>query len=347
MKNSHLITDLGPHLLADYSTPRGFHLKLYRLVGLAFATAVFAILCWLVMGTTQAQSAPSDPMVMKIYPDGTKVVLRWSEVGKSVDNGEKFGGAPRIVAYDPAKDGIVPIGEPSQKQESASSASSLPISSSVVSPEKPAKMDYTNGDPETFDDYGVREGFVFRTAAGATFQQPLSARSGNGDYFRVVYQPGIRFDLEPGYNVTDWFRIGAETAFIYNQIHSLSSGGQTFYGSGDPGGLYQVPILASVTFRIPTDGPIRTYIGGGAGGSWSVIQSNNNLESQLGNPGFTNYTWSVVWQVTAGVSYTVVPGLDLDIAYKCLSTPVLNFESSGQSKPLFNHAAEIGLAWRF
>ena len=57
-------------------------------------------------------TSTNDPMVMKIYPDGTKVVVRWSEIGKAVDNGEKHGGAPRIIAYDPGKDGIVPIGQP-------------------------------------------------------------------------------------------------------------------------------------------------------------------------------------------------------------------------------------------
>ena len=44
-------------------------------------------------------TSTNDPMVMKIYPDGTKVVARWSEIGKAVDNGEKHGGSPRIIFY--------------------------------------------------------------------------------------------------------------------------------------------------------------------------------------------------------------------------------------------------------
>ena len=320
--------------------------------GFVFRLGLIALVLWIGIGSIQAEEsstgAVSDPMVMKIYPDGTKVTLRWSEVGKQVDNGEKFGGAPSIVAYDPAKDGIVPIGETSPKVASGSSTQSTSQgSASIITPEQPAKMDYTNADPSNFDDYGPKEGFVFRTAVGATFQQPLSTRTGSGDYFKAVYEPGIRFDLEPGYYVTEWCRIGAETAFIYNQLHSFSLDGQTYYGSGNPGGLYQIPVLGSVTFKFPTDGPIRGYFGGGAGASWNVIQANNNLESQRGQPGFTSYSWNFVWQVTAGLSYTIQPGLDLDIAYKCLSTPVFNFEGSGQGKPLFNHAAEIGLAWRF
>ena len=66
-------------------------------------------------------TSTNDPMVMKIYPDGTKVVVRWSEIGKAVDNGEKHGGAPRIIAYDPGKEGIVPIGQPAATSTAAQS----------------------------------------------------------------------------------------------------------------------------------------------------------------------------------------------------------------------------------
>ena len=78
--------------------------------GLLFWLGLIAFSIWIGGATSLA----SDPYVMKIYPDGTKVILRWSEVGKSVDNGSTHGGAPKIVAYDPAKDGVVPVGEPSQ-----------------------------------------------------------------------------------------------------------------------------------------------------------------------------------------------------------------------------------------
>jgi len=170
MKNSYLITDLGPHLLADYSSRRPSHARAYRLTGLALGVVALALLCWLGLGTAHAQSTPSDPLVMKVYPDGTKVVLRWSEVGQKVDNGERHGGAPRIVAYDPAKDGIVPIGEPSKKTEATSTNAPLPGTSSVVSPEQSQKMDYTNADPKNFEDQnGPGEGFVFRTAAGVAY----------------------------------------------------------------------------------------------------------------------------------------------------------------------------------
>ena len=292
-------------------------------------------------------TSTNDPMVMKIYPDGTKVVARWSEIGKAVDNGEKHGGSPRIIAYDPGKEGIVPIGQtPSAQPASEPVSSRLPTSSSVVAPESTKSIEASPAPMSDTESYGPEEGFVLRSAVGASFQQALSGRSGDGrTYNKFVFQPGIRFDLEPGYNVTDWFRVGLESSFIYNQVHSLNFNNEALYNGSSNlgnGALYQVPVIANVTFTYPTEGPIRGYLGGGIGGAWDILQGSvNPLEA------YTSYQWNFVWEVTAGFTYNVMPGLDLDIAYKHLSTPNPNFQGGGNYQASFNHTAEIGLAYRF
>ena len=292
-------------------------------------------------------TSTNDPMVMKIYPDGTKVVARWSEIGKAVDNGEKHGGSPRIIAYDPGKEGIVPIGQAAPAQPASEPVSSrLPTSSSVVAPESTKSIESTPAPMSDTESYGPEEGFVLRSAVGASFQQPLSGRSGSGrTYDKFIFQPGIRFDLEPGYNVNDWFRAGLETSFIYNQLHSVSTGGSMLYNGAKNlgnGGFYQVPVLANVTFTYPSDGPIRGYLGGGIGGAWDILQASSDPRGA-----YTSYHWNFVWEVTAGFTYNVMPGLDLDIAYKLLSTPNPNFDGQGHYQASFNHTAEIGLAYRF
>ena len=347
MKNDYLIRNLGPNLLQDHSLRPNSGAWTTVFHSVAFWVALLGLLSCIGYGVAHAQPKDSDPLVMKIYPDGTKLVVRWSEVGKQIDNGDKYGGAPRIVAYDPAKDGIVPIGEPSQKTASTAAPAAVPNSSSVVSPDQPAKMDYTNADPSNYDDqFGPREGFVFRTAVGAAFQQPLSGHNGSGsDYLKFVFQPGIRYDIETQYNVTDWFRTGVETAFVYNQLHSFTVDDTTLY-KGDSnlgnGGLFQVPVLYSASFRFPSDGPFQGYLGGGVGGNWSVLQA-----SVGGGRPYTSYSWNLAWQVTTGFTYAVAPGLDLDIAYKLLSMANPNFADGGQFKSSYNHSAQIGLAWRF
>lgn len=319
--------------------------------GFIFWVGLIGIILWLGVGFVSAEPLPAalqdDPMVMKIYPDGTKVVVRWSDVGKQLDNGEKYGGAPRIVAYDPAKDGIVPISEPSSRAGTASSTNAPAMGSgSVVTPEQPAKIDYSQAGPEDPHAYAPTEGFVIRSAVGVAFQQPLSGRNGDGSvYTRGVFQPGIRFDLEPGYNVIDWFRVGLESSFIYNQLHSLQTDDNINYGPNGPslgnGGLYQIPMMANVRFQFPSDTPYRGYVGGSFGGSWDVLQSSNLFGT------YTSYSWNYCYGLTTGFTYTITQGLDLDFSYKLLATLNPNFADSGSYKNIYNHAAEIGLAWRF
>jgi hypothetical protein len=307
----------------------------------------------LVLAEQSVATSTNDPMVMKIYPDGTKVVVRWSEIGKAVDNGEKHGGAPRIIAYDPGKDGIVPIGQPAATGSAPKSTPApMPSASSVVTTESsnggttiPSPMSDTG-------DYGPMEGFGFRSNVGVAFQQSQSGRIFERDTQQsVTFQPGIRFDIEPFYNVTDWFSVGVECAFIYNQIHSIQFDDNTVY-SGDSvfgnGALYQVPILANVRFQFPSDGPFRGYCGGGVGGVWDY-----STLSLIGE-NFTSYQWNYAFQLTTGFVYTIAPGLDLDTSFKALCTPnplsqANTFGSvfgSEQVNAAYSYAVEVGLVWR-
>lgn len=47
------------------------------------------------------QPAAGEPLVMKVYPDGTQLILKWNEVGQKYDDGAAHGGPPRIVPYRP------------------------------------------------------------------------------------------------------------------------------------------------------------------------------------------------------------------------------------------------------
>ena len=295
-------------------------------------------------------TSTNDPMVMKIYPDGTKVVVRWSEIGKAVDNGEKHGGSPRIIAYDPGKEGIVPIGQtPSAQPASEPVSSRLTTSSSVVAPESTKSIETTPAPMSDTDNYGPMEGFGLRSNVGVAFQQSLSGRD-NGDYFTTTFQPGIRFDIEPFYNVTEWFSVGVQAAFIHNTVQSISVNGDTAY-RGNPdlgnGDLYQVPILLNTRFQFPTEGPIRWFFGGGVGGNWNF--ANIATQHDNGEPyDATSFQWNYAFELSTGVCYTICSGLDLNASFKTLCTPnPLGEAQSGQMKASYNYAAEVGVAYRF
>ena len=307
-----------------------------------------------VLGEPSVTTSTNDPMVMKVYPDGTKVVVRWSEIGKAVDNVEKHGGAPRIIAYDPGKDGIVPIGQPAATTSTSASASTpMPSASSVVSPESSNATNTAPSPMSDTDDYGPIEGFGLRSNVGVAFQQSQSGRNNQrSQYQSVTFQPGIRFDIEPFYNVTDWLSVGVESAFIYNQIHSLQIDSTYFY-SGDSRlgnvALYQVPILANVRFQFPSDGPFRGFCGGGVGGVWDYSTVS------YGGSNYTNYQWNYAFQLVAGFSYNVAPGLDLETSFKTLCTPnpLSQADTSGsvfgseQVNAAYSYTVEVGLAYRF
>ena len=307
-----------------------------------------------VLAEQSVATSTNDPMVMKIYPDGTKVVVRWSEIGKAVDNGEKHGGSPRIIAYDPGKDGIVPIGQPAATVSTPpSTPTPMPAASSVVTPESSNDANTTPSPMSDTNDYGPAEGFGFRSNVGVAFQQAQTGRALKRSLYQsVTFQPGIRFDIEPFYNVTDWFSVGVETALIYNQIHSLQLNNSTFYSGGESmgnGSLYQVPILANARFQFPTDGPFRGFFGGGVGGVWDYSTLS------LGGNNLTSYQWNYAFQLVAGFSYNVAPGLDLETSFKTLCTPNPVGQANTLGSPFgseqvnaaYSYAAEVGLVWRF
>jgi len=363
MKNSLLIRQINPNLLEDFSLhhrAKSFWNHPARV--LAWTALLVALFC-LGVAVATAQGTESDPLVMKIYPDGTKLVLRWSEVGKQIDNGEKYGGAPRIVAYDPAKDGVVPIGEPTQKPQSASPSSSIPSPSTVVSPDQPAKMDYSQADPDTFQEnpFTPKDGFSLRASAGPAWTSAIKFQTGGEQNYnvQVASAPGIRFDCAPGYNFNEYVRFEVEGAFIYNKFHRVTiTGGDVGEGSesaydnnrfGFSGnGMIQVPIIPQLAINIPIENsPIRPSFGGGFGPSW-MSGSAQGLVFNDGDPvyGYSS-SWNCAWQAYAGVDINVAEGIDFSLSYKALGTINPNINSAGPAQSFYTQSANIGLTCRF
>jgi opacity protein-like surface antigen len=223
----------------------------------------------------------------------------------------------------------------------------VPIGANTPTPaastSEPIPLDTTDDSPRSLEDFlGPNEGPVFRTAVGVNLLQPWSTRFGNQSiYSKTIFNPGIRYDLEAGYNILPQLRLSVEGDFIYNSIHSVVWENDTRYGTGS---LYQVPVLFNATYHYLSQGPFRGYVGAGVGANWMIYQSGTALTE---GATYTSYQWNFAWQFTTGFTYTIQPGFDLDIGYKCLSMPSPNFADFGTSHAMFNHTAEIGLAWRF
>jgi opacity protein-like surface antigen len=302
-----------------------------------------------VVGSVQAAdpavtTSTNDPMVMKIYPDGTKVVVRWSEIGKAVDNGEKHGGFPRMIAYDQKKQGIVPINQlpapgtsfPIVTQAPASSVSN----SSFLSTENKGRLTELSG-------------FYFGPELGIAFQQDVNLQNVNYEATildsklvgtaagSLTMSAGIRFNLPVGYRPVDWFAVEFAPGIIWNKMSSynLQLSGTI---DGDPesatlpldvqGGYFQVPLVVNFIFKIPTKSPWVPYIGGGIGASYTYMNwtqlSYGGISEDYSN--VDGSCWSLAYQAIAGWDYKITDKVSLSLKYIFLGTGNQNFGGSFQ-----------------
>jgi opacity protein-like surface antigen len=314
----------------------------YITVFLAFTAPLVAL------AEPAVTTSTNDPMVMKIYPDGTKIVVRWSEIGKAVDNGEKHGGAPRIVAYDPGKDGIVPIGQDSASSKPTPLASQSPAtsvtSSSFVSTENKEILTELSG-------------FYVGPEIGAAFQQDVKLQNVNyaerilGTSYEgtaggsLTMSAGIRFNFPIGYQPVDWFAIEFAPGIIWNKMSSwnLEVNGSAENSSGSisgqlnapidvEGGYFQVPLVVNFIFKIPTDSPWVPYIGGGIGASYTYMNwtrlSYGGISQDISN--VDGSCWSLAYQGIAGLDYKITDEVSLGLKYIFTGTGNQNFGGSFQ-----------------
>ena len=311
-----------------------------------YITAILALLVPSVgLAEPAMTTSTNDPMVMKIYPDGTKVVVRWSEIGKAVDNGEKHGGSPRIIAYDPGKDGIVPIGQNS----AVSTPAPLPSQSPATSVSNSSFVSTENN-----DSMSKLSGFYVGPEIGAAFQQDVNLQDVNFDTTilgadvlgsaggSLTMSAGIRFNVPIGYQPVEWFAIEFAPGIIWNQLSSynLALNGTIDGGAQQSvtlpidleGSYYQVPLVVNFIFKIPTDSPWVPYIGGGIGASYTYMNwtriSYAGVSQDLSN--VDGSCWSLAYQGIAGLDYKITDEVSLGLKYIFTGTGNQNFGGSFQ-----------------
>jgi len=172
----------------------------------------------------------------------------------------------------------------------------------------------------------------------------------------VSMNPGLRFDVAPGYNFNDWLGAEFSAGILYNGLDHLNgSGSITMDGSSSPvsvgnggvsltGRYLQVPALVSAVFRWPGQGRWKPYLSTGFGFAYSQLQINQVGSVQTSDQ--MTQQFSPAFQVGSGFLWQVSEMVDFDLMYKLLGLINPDY-SSLQPGVILSNSFQIGVNIRF
>jgi len=150
--------------------------------------------------------------------------------------------------------------------------------------------------------------------AGGTIPSDLNVKEFFGPVApgtKVHLDPGFRLDFVGGFQLTDWFSVEGETGIMANRIDSITGADINGWASVD-----NVPLLANVRLQLPMHKcPVTPYIGGGVGGSVSVVdfQDNINFNGASGNGSAASLVFA--YQAFAGLRWALNDNMGIGVAY--------------------------------
>ena len=170
----------------------------------------------------------------------------------------------------------------------------------------------------------------------------------------ISVNPGVRFDVTPGFNLTDWFGVELSGGILYNGLDHLNGSGTVTLDGGTEtisgGGLsltgryLQVPAILSTVFRWPGQGRWKPYLSTGFGFAYSQLQITQIAETQTSDQ--FEEAYSPAFSVGSGFIWQVSDAVDFDVAYKLLG--LINPTYSGlQPGVALSNSVQFGINVRF
>ena len=148
---------------------------------------------------------------------------------------------------------------------------------------------------------------------GGAFRENAQLHQSQGTpQYSTTFNPGIRADIDLGYNLNDSWAVELETGFIWNSVDEI--GGVPLSSYSQSIDLYSVPVLANVIFKVPTKTSWTPYFGVGAGGVVGICDLNNS------GTDYSDTDFAFAWQAEAGLKYALTKNASIGIAYKFLGT---------------------------
>jgi hypothetical protein len=285
-----------------------------------------------VLAQTSGQVSGTSPkinLVTKEYPDGTRTVVRWADLGGGeIDRGENHGGPPKIVPFDPQRDGLVAIGE-NRGAQTTQTPGPLAPTQEPVAKRKPT---------ETYEP----DKLYARFQVGLTFinDQSIQQVDGLSTTTNLTFDPGIRGMIEVGGDLMEYLALEGNIGASWNSCNQGSSAA-----------LYQIPAMIGLLGKYPIhleDGPDLTPYFGIDGGvrallyeSLSFVPQGQNF-TYFGSPTFITPVWQIrtgvlvalqdKWELVAGYSFlgswgSIGTSSNLNLGFLGTSTLELGFQT--------------------
>jgi opacity protein-like surface antigen len=170
----------------------------------------------------------------------------------------------------------------------------------------------------------------------------------------ISINPGLRFDVAPGINFTDWLGVELSGGITYNGLDHLTGNGTVTTDQGsesiDQGGLsltgryIQVPALVSTVFRWPGQARWKPYLSTGFGFAYSQLQITEIDNTQTSDQ--FEEAYSPAFSVGSGFLWQISDTVDFDVLYKLLG--VINPAYSGlQPGVVLSNSVQFGINVRF
>jgi opacity protein-like surface antigen len=184
--------------------------------------------------------------------------------------------------------------------------------------------------------------------AGGTILQDAKLESFAGEAVAgnsVEFDPGFRFGIALGTEITRNLRLEVESGFHYNEIQSIAG------ATASNGKLYQVPVMGNIVLQFPNRTGLVPVVGAGVGAVYSVLDADNitlGATTLLGSQD----TWGFGYQGFAGLRYDFRPDMGLGIFYHYLASEGPAWEvASGQPSVKFDavrtHTLSLTLNFKF
>jgi opacity protein-like surface antigen len=161
---------------------------------------------------------------------------------------------------------------------------------------------------------------------------------------RVEFDPGFRFGIGIGTEVTRYLALEIESGFHYNALRSISG------ADAVDGQLYQVPVLGNVVLQFPNRTRFVPVIGAGAGAISAILDADN---LSLGTSSFSGdeQTWTFAYQGYAGVQYHFADNMGLGLFYHYMVSDAPSWGNGPDGVIKFNrlqsHSVALTLNFRF